>query len=103
MYVFRAVNERFRKPPAIQMTSPEVLSRLEAGNIDGLYVSSGDIDSCFRRSRISREFWERFALDPSLGGRAAQAQHDHLAMLHNATNGILLGGVFGSVWLARKQ
>ena len=29
----RAVDERFRTPPAMQMTSPEGHSRLEAGNI----------------------------------------------------------------------
>ena len=96
----QSVNERFPAPPAMQMTSPEKLSRLEAGNIDGLYVPIGDIDDCFRRLRVSREFSEWFALECVTAGElgalplgrrdAGRVQHDHLAMLRNAANGILL-------------
>ena len=47
----RAVNERFRTPPALQMTAPEGLSRLEAGNLGELYVASKDVDNFFHRLR----------------------------------------------------
>ena len=90
------------------MTSLEGLSRLEARNIDGLYVASDDSDN---RLRVSREFSEWFAMEPvtegelglPLGRRAAGAQHDQLAMLRNATIGILVVGVLGAVRKAAGQ
>ena len=36
--------------------------------MDGLHVSSGDIDDCFHRSRVSREFSECFALESVTAG-----------------------------------
>ena len=89
----RAVNESFRTPLAMQMTSPEGLSRVEAGNIDGPYVSNGHFVNCFHRLRVFREFSVRFA----------GVQHDHLAMLRNAANGTFLVGVFGSVGLCANS
>ena len=69
----RAVNDRFRTPPAMQMTSLEGLSGLEARNIDGLYVASDDSDN---RLRVSREFSEWFALEPVTEGELGLSHLD---------------------------